>query len=127
MKFSLIILLAILSCIPIAKNISFKKNVQFSEIENINYFKWKKRILIIIDEENKTTKKIRRFSKEFEERDMLIITIKENNWLGEGKSLAFDIAFDEESLSGELIYSDPNYDFLGNSLYYSIALKLQRE
>ena len=79
MKFSLIILLAILSCIPIAKNISFKKNVQFSEIENINYFKWINRLLIIIDEENKTTKKIRRFSKEFKERDMLIITIKENN------------------------------------------------
>ena len=79
MKFSLIILLAILSCIPIAKNISFKKNVQFSEIENINYFKWKNRLLIIIDKENKTTKKIRRFSKEFKERDMLIITLKENN------------------------------------------------
>ncbi len=51
----------------------------------------------------------------------LAFTIKENNWLGEGKSLAFDVAFDEESLSGELIYSNPNYDFLGNSLYYSIA------
>ena len=37
------------------------------------------------------------------------------------KVLAFDIALDEESLSGELTYSNPNYDFLGNSLYYSIA------
>ena len=37
----------------------------------------------------------------------------------EGKSLAFDIALDE-GLSGELTYSNPNYDFLGNSLY-SIA------
>ena len=79
MKFFLIILLLILSCIPIAKNISFKKNISFNEIENINYFKWKNRILIIIDEENKITKKIRRFSKEFKERDMLIITLKENN------------------------------------------------
>ena len=79
MKFPLIILLLILSCIPIEKNISFKKNAPFNEIENINYFKWKNRILIIIDEENKITKKIRRFSKEFKERDMLIITLKENN------------------------------------------------
>ena len=51
----------------------------------------------------------------------LAFTIKENNWLGEGKNLAFDIQLDEESLAGELTYSDPNYDFLGNSIYYSIS------
>ncbi len=49
------------------------------------------------------------------------INIKENNWLGEGKSLAFDIQFDTESLVGALIYSDPNYDFLGNTLDFSIS------
>ncbi len=49
------------------------------------------------------------------------LTIKENNWLGEGKSLAFDIQFDSESLKGELIYQNPNYDFLGNSLDFSLA------
>ncbi len=49
------------------------------------------------------------------------INIKENNWLGEGKSLAFDIQFDNESLVGALIYSNPNYDFLGNALDFSIS------
>ena len=47
--------------------------------------------------------------------------IRENNWLGEGKSLIFDIQANPESLSGNLTYSDPNYDFLGNSLNYSIS------
>ena len=47
--------------------------------------------------------------------------IKENNWLGQGKSLGFDIQFDEESIIGSLVYSDPNYDFLGNSFYYSLS------
>ena len=47
--------------------------------------------------------------------------IKENNWLGEGKSLSFDVQLDKESLAGQLSFTDPNYDFLGNSLSYSIA------
>ena len=47
--------------------------------------------------------------------------IKENNWLGEGQSLAFDIEVDQESLSGSLSYNDPNYDFMGNSLTYAIS------
>jgi outer membrane protein insertion porin family len=47
--------------------------------------------------------------------------IKENNWLGEGQSLAFDIEIDQESLSGSLSYNDPNYDFMGNSLTYAIS------
>tara|TARA_B100001057_G_C22852403_1_gene951462 strand:+ start:1226 stop:3457 length:2232 start_codon:yes stop_codon:yes gene_type:complete len=47
--------------------------------------------------------------------------IKENNWLGEGKSLGVDITLDEESLAGYLKYSDPNYNFLGNSLNYSLS------
>ncbi len=45
--------------------------------------------------------------------------VKENNWLGEGKKVSFDIVLDEESLSGTINYSNPNYDFLGNSLNYS--------
>ncbi len=49
------------------------------------------------------------------------ITVKENNWLGEGKSVAFDLQVDTESLAGTLSYNDPNYDFLGNSLNYSIS------
>ncbi len=47
--------------------------------------------------------------------------ITENNWLGQGKSLAFDIQVDSESLAGRLSFIDPNYDFLGNSLNYSIS------
>ncbi len=49
------------------------------------------------------------------------INIKENNWLGQGKEIGFDIDVNEESLSGTLSYSDPNYNFLGNSIDYSIS------
>ena len=48
-------------------------------------------------------------------------TIKENNWLGEGKAVTFDVEVDKESLLGTLSYNNPNYDFLGNSLNYSIS------
>ena len=47
--------------------------------------------------------------------------IKENNWLGEGKNVGFDVEVDKESLKGTLSFNDPNYDFLGNSLYYSVT------
>ena len=48
-------------------------------------------------------------------------TIKENNWLGEGKNIGFDIELDSESLSGTVSYVDPNYDFLGNSINYFVS------
>ena len=48
------------------------------------------------------------------------VTVKENNYLGEGKGLAFDLDIDKESLSGTFSYSNPNYDFLGNSIFYSL-------
>ena len=48
------------------------------------------------------------------------IGIKENNYLGEGKQLGFDLEVDKESLSGTFSYLNPNYDFLGNSIYYSL-------
>jgi len=51
----------------------------------------------------------------------LMVGISENNWLGEGKRVKFDIELDEESLAGILNYSDPNYNFLGNSINYSIS------
>ena len=47
--------------------------------------------------------------------------IKENNWLGQGNAVSFDIKIDNESLAGQLRFINPNYDFLGNSLSYSIA------
>ena len=46
--------------------------------------------------------------------------IKENNYLGTGKSLEFRMDIDEESLTGVLNYTDPNYDYFGNSLNYFI-------
>ena len=47
--------------------------------------------------------------------------IKENNWLGEGKRVAFDIEVDADSLAGTINYTNPNYDFLGNSINYYLG------
>ena len=47
--------------------------------------------------------------------------VKENNWLGKGNNVSFDIDVSEESLKGTLSYTNPNYDFLGNALTYSIG------
>ena len=47
--------------------------------------------------------------------------IKENNYLGEGKNVGFDIQVDQDSLKGTLNYTDPNYDFLGNALNYYLT------
>ena len=49
------------------------------------------------------------------------MSIRENNWLGEGKLVGFEIAVDAESLKGTLDYMNPNYDFLGNSLDFSLS------
>lgn len=48
------------------------------------------------------------------------INISENNWLGEGKNVGFDLELDQDSLKGELSYTDPNYDLLGNSIKYKL-------
>ena len=48
------------------------------------------------------------------------VGIKENNWLGSGKSISFNVEVDEETFTGGLSFSDPNYDFLGNALTYSL-------
>tara|TARA_A100001011_G_scaffold399717_1_gene509786 strand:+ start:1704 stop:3938 length:2235 start_codon:yes stop_codon:yes gene_type:complete len=49
------------------------------------------------------------------------IMVKENNWLGEGKNVSFDLDLTQESLRGTVNYTDPNYDLLGNSLNYSFS------
>ena len=49
------------------------------------------------------------------------IGVSENNWLGSGKSVSFDLEVDKESFTGTLNYNDPNYDFLGNTINYSIS------
>ena len=46
--------------------------------------------------------------------------VTENNWLGEGKKVGFQIELTDESLRGRLDYTDPNYDFLGNSINYNL-------
>ena len=51
----------------------------------------------------------------------IAFNIQENNWLGEGKILGLDLEIDEEALKGTLRYTDPNYDFLGNSINYSLS------
>lgn len=48
-------------------------------------------------------------------------SISENNWLGKGNRLKFEIDIDEESLGGVLNYTNPNYNFLGNSINYYIS------
>jgi len=48
------------------------------------------------------------------------INISENNWLGEGKNIGFDLELDQDSIKGELNYTNPNYDLLGNSLNYKL-------
>ena len=48
-------------------------------------------------------------------------TVKENNWLGEGKQVAFDFEVNKESVKGEFSYVNPNYDLLGNSLRYNFT------
>ncbi len=47
--------------------------------------------------------------------------VKENNWLGEGKEVAFDFEIDAESVKGEFSYVNPNYDLLGNTIRYSLS------
>ena len=52
---------------------------------------------------------------------MVAFTVKENNWLGEGKALSFDLELDQESIAGTFSFVDPNHDFLGNTLRYSLS------
>ena len=49
------------------------------------------------------------------------INISENNWLGEGKKINFELELSEDSLKGQINYQNPNYDLLGNSLNYNLT------
>jgi len=51
----------------------------------------------------------------------IAFNIKENNWLGEGKNVGLNFEITSESILGNLNYSDPNYNFLGNSISYGIS------
>ncbi len=48
-------------------------------------------------------------------------TLKENNYLGEGNTVAFDFTLSEDSIKGRLDFTNPNYDFLGNSINYYVS------
>ena len=50
-----------------------------------------------------------------------VFSVSENNWLGEGKKVAFTADITQESLRGTINYTDPNYDFLGNSFNYFLS------
>ena len=50
------------------------------------------------------------------------VTVKENNYLGEGKQLGFDLEIDKESLAGTFSFNDPNYDFLGSKMINQIKV-----
>ena len=47
--------------------------------------------------------------------------VSENNWLGEGKNVSFDLTASADTLKGTLGYVNPNYDFLGNSILYNLS------
>ena len=49
------------------------------------------------------------------------IVVSENNWLGGGKKINFELDLDQESIGGTFNYSDPNYNFLGNSINYYLS------
>ncbi len=49
------------------------------------------------------------------------INISENNWLGEGKRVNFELELSEDTVKGQINYKNPNYDLLGNSLNYNLT------
>ncbi len=49
------------------------------------------------------------------------INVSENNWLGEGKKVNFEFELSEDSVKGQINYTNPNYDLLGNSLNYNLT------
>ena len=51
------------------------------------------------------------------------INVSENNWMGKGNKVNFALEVDEESISGQVNYTNPNYDFLGNAVNYFISSK----
>ena len=47
--------------------------------------------------------------------------IKENNWLGKGIQIASFIDVNQETLKGQIQFSNPNHNFSGNELNYHIS------
>ena len=49
------------------------------------------------------------------------IIVTENNWLGKGNTIDFELDVDSESLGGRLNYTDNNHNFTGSKLNYFIS------
>ena len=49
-----------------------------------------------------------------------MFTVSENNWLGKGINLSSALNLSEETISGNLYVSDPNYKFSGNRVFGSV-------
>ena len=49
-----------------------------------------------------------------------MFTVSENNWLGKGINLSSALNVSEETISGNLYVSDPNYKFSGNRVFGSV-------
>ena len=93
------------------------KNVKYNEIEGSSSDL--KKIEIIVEEQ--PTGEITAGAGIGTSGGTFAIGIKENNWLGEGKTVGVDLEVSSESVLGILSYEDPNYNFLGNSIYYAIS------
>ena len=52
---------------------------------------------------------------------LLAFTLNENNYLGKGNRVGFDFALSDKSVKGTINYTNPNYDFLGNSINYYVS------
>ena len=52
---------------------------------------------------------------------LLAFSLQENNYLGKGNKVGFDFKLSKNSLKGTLNYTNPNYDFLGNSINYYVS------
>ena len=77
--------------------------------------------IITIDVEEKPTGEITAGAGIGTNGGSFAFNVRENNWLGQGKTVGFEIEVDQESLGGMINYSNPNYDFLGNSITYYLA------
>ncbi len=76
---------------------------------------------IIIDVEEKPTGEISAGAGIGSNGGAFAVQVSENNWLGTGNRIKFDLEVDTESLSGTLNYTDNNYNFTGNRLNYFVS------
>ncbi len=76
---------------------------------------------IIIDVEEKPTGEISAGAGIGTSGGTFAIQVSENNWLGTGNRIKFNLEVDTESLGGTLNYTDNNYNFTGNKLNYYVS------